>query len=125
MESRTRGACDSVWHTLWERNVAAVRANLVPGLILQLVALVVVLLYYYYQPAKGFFMGVATLKEQYGYLYSGLATVVFGGLIPFAVHLLTGRVPEGMFRAYALFSVRVRSSPAVWGPRSMSTPSKA
>ena len=95
----------SVWGTLWARNVAAAKANLLPGLILQAVGLLVVLLYYYFEPAKSFFMSVAQLKEQHGYVYSGIATVVFGGLIPYVVHLLTGQVPNGMIRAYALFSI--------------------
>ena len=105
MEVSGRESRESVWRTLWARNVAAAKANLVPGLILQAVGLLVVLLYYYFEPAKSVFMSVAGFKEQHGYVYSGIATVIFGGLIPCIVHLLTGQVPSGMIRAYALFSI--------------------
>ena len=56
MEASGSESRESVWRTLWVRNVAAAKANLVPGLILQAVGLLVVLLYYYFEPAKSFFM---------------------------------------------------------------------
>lgn len=61
----------------------AARQNLVPGLVLQAFALTVVLLYYFVPATSGFFQALADLKAQGGFLYSALATALFGGLIPF------------------------------------------
>ncbi|MFT5189846.1 MAG: hypothetical protein ACI957_002878 [Verrucomicrobiales bacterium] len=95
----------SIRRELWARNVAAVKANLVPGLVLQGLALIIVFAYYFWEPAAGAFASVAALKQRYGYVYSGLATALFGGVIPYLFLLVTKQVPAGQLRNYALFYV--------------------
>lgn len=63
--------------------LAAARQNLVPGLVLQAFALAVVLAYYFVPATAPFFAFLADLKARGGFLYSALATSLFGGLIPF------------------------------------------
>ena len=48
---------------------------------------------------------MAALKQRYGYAYSGVATALFGGAIPFLVLLVAKQVPAGQVRNYALFYV--------------------
>jgi len=63
--------------------LAAARQNLVPGLVLQAFALAVVLVYYFVPAANPFFATLADWKSRGGFLYSAVATALFGGLIPF------------------------------------------
>lgn len=69
--------------SLWRRPLAAVRANLLPGLFLQAFALAVVLAYYFHAPTRQALDAVAAYKQRTGYAYSFFATACFGGLIPF------------------------------------------
>ena len=39
--------------------------------------------------------GVGVLKARYGYVYSGISTAVFGGIIPYLFLIATKRVPNG------------------------------
>lgn len=70
------------FHPIREGLVAA-RQNLVPGLVLQAFALAVVLAYYLVPAASPVFAALARWKSQGGFLYSAVATALFGGLIPF------------------------------------------
>ncbi len=92
---------------LWGRIRVGVGANLVPGVILQVFALAIVALYYGWKPAGPFFHEVASLKQRFGYVYSGLATAFFGGLLPYLVLLKTGQVPENRRGGWALFFLLV------------------
>lgn len=70
------------------------RANLVPGLVLQAFALLVVISYFR-SPALGAFLdGIGAIKEHYGLAASALSTVVFGGVIPYLVLRRTGKIPR-------------------------------
>jgi hypothetical protein len=60
----------------------AARANLVPGLILQGVALAFVLAYFYWPPANEALGAVADFKQRLGYLFSLPSTAFFGGVLP-------------------------------------------
>lgn len=66
------------------------KRNLIPGVTLWFLAVGVLLSYFYWSPARDFLDVIKDLKSQYGYLYSGLATGVFGGLIPFAIQRARG-----------------------------------
>lgn len=83
------------------------RANLIPGIALQIFAVMVVGSYYLVPASVEFFEAVGALKLKYGYAYSAVATGVFGGLIPFLYLAGVGRVrrkdllPVGLF--FALF----------------------
>lgn len=83
------------------------RKNLVPGLVLQLVALTLLALYAI-SPAVGTFLNaVGAYKREYGFLFSACSTAMFGGVIPFLVMLLTGRLDRALrwhiFLFYTLF----------------------
>ena len=102
MTDRSRVA---TFHALWARSRAGVRANLLPGAALWFVGLVVVLLYYLAPATRTAFDWVSDLKLQYGYLYSGIATAVFGGFIPFLYLWASKQIPSGAVRSWGLFFV--------------------
>jgi hypothetical protein len=68
------------------------RQNLVPGLVLQLVALTLAVSYGYCDLFRSWLDVVGETKRQFGYAFSALSTAVFGGVIPYAVLLFTGRL---------------------------------
>lgn len=62
--------------------IRAARANFIPALIVQVMMLSVVLCYYHYPPTTLFLNRLAALKEEWGYGYSALASVIAGGFVP-------------------------------------------
>jgi len=95
------------WKSTLRISLAGIRRNALPGLALQVFALVLVLAYYFVPALGPGFERVATLKSTYGYMYSAISTALFGGFIPFLYLLLarriapTQRLAEGAF--YVLF----------------------
>jgi hypothetical protein len=81
------------------------RANLLPGLLLQAFALAVVVGYGQLEDVRVLLDQVGSLKQQWGYVYSLLATVTFGGVIPYFILSISGRVPPGQRRAQLLFYI--------------------
>jgi len=92
-------------NALWRLSVAGFRTNLIPGLVLWLVGLGVALAYYKMDLAKGFFDEVMGLKQTHGFLYSFLATGLFGGLIPFLYLWSAGKIKKGRVASYGAFFV--------------------
>ena len=90
---------------LWRISVAGFRANLIPGIVLWVGGLWVALAYYKMDSAKGFFDGVISVKQTYGFLYSFLATGLFGGLIPFLYLWAAGKIKKGRVSSYGAFFV--------------------
>ena len=90
---------------LRDASVAGVRANLIPGIALWILGSAVVFVYYSVGAARPGFEWIMELSQTYGFLYSGVATAVFGGLIPFLYLLATGRIPSGKVRTWCLFFV--------------------
>jgi hypothetical protein len=66
----------------WEAGLRAARANLLPGLILQVIMLSLLLGYYFYPPTTEFLNQLAELKARWGYGYSIVAAVIAGAVIP-------------------------------------------
>ena len=62
--------------------IRAARANFVPALIVQGIMLALVLGYYYYPPTTRWLNQLADLKEQWGYAYSLVVSIIAGALIP-------------------------------------------
>lgn len=89
-------------HPLSQNIKAALKQNLLPGIILQLFALLTALSYFYYEPATPLFSYFAELKNQYGWKYAMLSTSLFGGIIPFVYLTLTKQINE-KFIAIGLF----------------------
>ena len=86
-------------------SMAGFRANLIPGIVLWVVGLSVALAYYKMDSAKGFFDGVISVKQTHGFLYSFLATGLFGGLIPFLYLWAAGKIKKGTVVSYGAFFV--------------------
>lgn len=63
----------------------AARANLVPGLFLQGIALSVVLSYYFYPPATELLGRLSAFRAETGFLFSMCSTALAGGLLPFLI----------------------------------------
>ncbi|MCB1097459.1 MAG: hypothetical protein KDN22_17940 [Verrucomicrobiae bacterium] len=47
---------------LWNNSLAGLKANLVPGLLLQAIGLTIVFIYYFVDSARGVFTAIANLK---------------------------------------------------------------
>ncbi|EDY81903.1 hypothetical protein VDG1235_1523 [Verrucomicrobiia bacterium DG1235] len=82
-----------------------VRANFLPGLVLQVIACVIVGVYYLMPEFRFAYDWVGEVKVEYGYLYSALTTAVYGGLIPFLYLWAVGHVKRGEVLAVGLFFV--------------------
>lgn len=84
----------------------AFKKNLIPGLILQAIAISLGLAYYFWPTAMPAFSFFANLKAQYGIYFAMISTALFGGLIPFIILYLTGNIkfnPLGQLLFYVLF----------------------
>lgn len=81
------------------------RRNLVPGLALQATAATMVVFYLDSAGARAFIDAIGAAKFHYGYLFSALSTLLFGGLIPFLVLLGTGRANRAPILWQLLFYV--------------------
>lgn len=87
---------------------AALRKNLLPGLVLQLFAVALLIIYFFVPASKPVFALFGELKQTYSYAYSFVATAVFGGLIPFVYlwlsnSLAPARSALGLLVFYLLF----------------------
>lgn len=88
---------------LWSKPLAAARANLLPGLVLQAFAVAVILAYYRHAPTRDLLDAVAGFKARTGYPFSFLATAVFGGLVPYLCLRLDPRTRASTTAAHGLF----------------------
>jgi hypothetical protein len=66
----------------WSAGLRGARANLVPGLILQLFALALVLAYYFHPPTRELCGRLAVFRTGLGFRYSLISTSFFGGVLP-------------------------------------------
>jgi hypothetical protein len=67
----------------WKAGLRGARANLGPGLVLQVVALGVVLAYYYHAPTRMMFERVMAFRANAGFVFGVVSTGLFGGVLPF------------------------------------------
>jgi hypothetical protein len=91
--------------SLWADALSALRANLLPGVVLWLIAAVAVLSYYFAAPARPFFEELGRWKAQGGFLYSIAATSLFAGLIPFLFLKALPSTRETTTRSTLIFMV--------------------
>ena len=68
--------------------IRAAKANLLPGLIVQVAMLVVVLGYYFYPPTTEWLDAMARVKARWGFVYSAGAAVIAGALLPELLRIL-------------------------------------
>jgi hypothetical protein len=67
---------------LLDAGLAAMKKQLLPGILLQCVALLIIIIYYSSSSARESFDKLAEVKEKAGYAFSGISTCIFGGVIP-------------------------------------------
>jgi uncharacterized integral membrane protein len=60
----------------------AARANLIPGLVVQILMAALVLVYYFLPPAHSWFQLLAAAKAQWGYAFSFTSSVIAGAILP-------------------------------------------
>jgi len=84
---------------------AAARANLVPGLLLQAVALLLVLAYYFWPAARQAFLAVAEFKATIGYVYSFFALSLFAGILPLVLRRLQPNLAQDGFAVWPFYAV--------------------
>jgi hypothetical protein len=81
---------------------AALKQNLLPGLVLQFCALAIVLVYFFVPASQPVFAWFGILKHDYGSVYAFIATAFFGGFIPF-VYLWASKRIDSSHNLFALF----------------------
>jgi hypothetical protein len=89
----------------WRQSLHAARANLIPGLLLQVFALGLLLAYYFHAPSHQAMDALADLKQGWGWRYSFFATALCGGLIPFLYLRLDPRTRASTPMSHGLFYV--------------------
>ncbi len=66
----------------WKIGVRGARANLVPGLALQVLAASIGVAYYFHAPTRQALDALSAFRARTGFLYSIVATALFGGALP-------------------------------------------
>ena len=80
------------WRSAFVAGLAAARANLLPGLLLNTVALILVLAWFFHPGTRAVLDQVQGLKERWGYGFAALSTAIAGALLPLLLaRLLTAR----------------------------------
>lgn len=72
----------------WHAGLRAARANLVPGLAVQVFMVATVLAYFYLPAARGVFDLLAEWKGRWGYAYSAVSAILAGAVVPEALRIL-------------------------------------
>ncbi len=83
----------------WRAGLAAARVNLLPGMVLWVVAVAVVGGYYGVAPVRGALQTLAMFKLEAGLGFAVVSTAAFGGLLPLLIqHLLVAREARAPWR---------------------------
>ncbi len=75
----------SPWRTGW----FAARANLIPGIVLQVIAVALLAAYYASPRVEEALIGLQELKAEYGFLFSAVVGASFCGFLPWLLRMLT------------------------------------
>lgn len=81
------------------------KANFVPGLVLQTLGLLIVLGYYNIPYMQDLCQRLSILKEESGIIFSGISTCIAGGVIPVLFLISTKRIPREKALASAIFYI--------------------
>jgi len=81
----------------------SIKVNLIPGLILQTFAVALLIMYYNVDAVKTLCNDIADLKTSYGYLFSGISTAIFGGLLPTLFMIYRGNIKKVFWLSHGLF----------------------
>ena len=101
----TQADGDNAPDTVWARVCHGLRVNLVPGLVLQVVAGSVVTLYYQHPGFRVLCDHIGAAKVAGGWWFALCSTAIFGGLVPWCYLALSGRIPRGRRTAHLVFLV--------------------
>lgn len=77
---------------LWAASVAGLKQNLLPGVVIQLLAASLLACYWYFPQLRSGLIWLEELKLWGGFFYAGVATAVFGGLVPWLYLIWSGRI---------------------------------
>src|SRR5687767_10162898 len=66
----------------WRAGFRSARANLVPGFVLQLVAVTVLAAYYQHDGTRAALNRLVVFREEVGIIFPILSTAFFGGILP-------------------------------------------
>jgi hypothetical protein len=67
----------------WRAGLRGVRANALPGFVLQAAALVLVVMFYHHPPTRDALERLRAFRQEAGFGFSVVSTALFGGLVPF------------------------------------------
>lgn len=67
----------------WRAGLRSARAHLLPGVVLQILALLLVLAYYHHEPTQRALQRLASWRVETGFIFAVISTGTFGGLLPF------------------------------------------
>jgi hypothetical protein len=67
----------------WKAGLRGARANLLPGFVLQVMALAIVLAYYHHAPTRAVFEQLTAFRAKTGFVSGMVSTGFFGGFLPF------------------------------------------
>jgi hypothetical protein len=79
----------------WQSGLRGARANILPGVILQLMAVVLGLGYYYLPAVHGALTRLLEIRKTAGFSFGILSTALFGGILPFLYIRFSGRTRKG------------------------------
>lgn len=79
-------ACNS--RSIWHLTLAALRANVLPGLVIWAVGAAVVIGYYHWPACREVLEQVGRFKQAYGLMFSIPSLALFAGVVPFVLQLL-------------------------------------
>ncbi len=97
---------DSVWRQAVLKGLSAARVNLLPGIILQMVALTVLLAYFFLPFFHDMLTALLQFKERLGLLFCALTTCLFGALLPFLLQrLLAPAVQQESWKNLAMLAL--------------------
>ncbi|MEI6070697.1 MAG: hypothetical protein WCS31_02810 [Verrucomicrobiae bacterium] len=101
----------SNWHRAFHQAAAAIRANLLPGLLLQCLLLIFFSAYVAHEGTRAFLGDIAHIKEEAGYLFSFVCYVASSALLPEILRIAFFQNGRPAWRNLRLF---LTAAPA-WG----------
>lgn len=94
-------------YKLLQAGYEGLKKNLLPGLVLQSIALSIVLMYYFIPAVQNFFEVIGTIKNENSFLFSAVSTSLFGGLIPTLYMIFSKQIKKEHIAADLLFFILI------------------
>jgi hypothetical protein len=97
----------------WARCRENLLANLLAGIVLWIMGGLIIAAFHWYPDFNAVLVEVGVTKAEWGYGYSCLSTAFFGGLVPYCLLFLQGKIPSGGKLAWLAFFL------IFWGVKGM------